>query len=334
MNATTPPDVGRLQRLDVAADWLQRLHGAAPDEGLLDEWLDWCQRDPRNQQAFDELAGIWQASGTLGDELQPAPVQAAAAPDRTRRFALAASLAGLGFAVVSGGAWWLNRPEPVPVVVREFASPVGVNSTQTLPDGSVLELGGGTRATVSFAPDARRVELHAGEVFVVVHKDAARPFSVEAGRLMVIATGTEFNVLRTDERTTVTVAEGSVDALYEGQSEETPNVSLQPSQQLVYSHATRRVVVRQTDPLEVIAWRSGTLNFEKEPLSEVIVKMNRYSAKPILIDDARVARLAFTGTARADHLEGWLRGLPHVFPVTVRQLQDGRHLIGLRTGAD
>jgi len=302
---------------------------------LLDAWLDWCQRDPRNQQAFDELAAVWQASATLGDELQPAPVQAtAAAPDRTRRFALAASLAGLGIAAVSGGAWWLNRPEPTQVVVREFASPVGINSTQRLQDGSVLELGGGTRVTVSFAPHARRVELHAGEVFVVVHKDAARPFSVEAGRLKAIATGTEFNVLRTDERTTVTVAEGSVDALYEGQSEETPNVSLQPSQQLVYSHATRRVVVRQTDPLGVIAWRSGTLNFDKEPLSEVIVKVNRYTGNPIFIEDARVAGLTFTGTARADHIEGWLQGLPHVFPVTVRRLQDGRHLIGLRSGAD
>lgn len=330
MNHILPDEEARLQRMDAAATWLQRLHGTEQDEGLLDEWLDWCQRDPANQQAFDELAAIWEACAGLGPELRasaPAPAQ------MTRRhFAMAASAAGLGLAAVAGGTWWMS---PAPVEQRqvsEHSSPLGHNSSATLPDGSVLELGGGTRVTVSIGPHARRVELHEGEVFVAVHKDAARPFSVEAGRLKVIATGTEFNVLRTAERTTVTVAEGSVDALYDGQSEETPNVSLQTSQQLVYSHASRRVVVRQTDPRQAIAWRSGVLHFENDPLSEVIVKINRYSETQILIEDPRVGAMSVNGTAHADRIHGWLLGLPHVLPVKVEQLPDGRHLIGPKSG--
>ncbi len=333
MSDPITPDVGRLQRMERAADWLQRLHGATPDDGILDEWLDWCQRDARNQQAFDELATIWEASGALGAEL-PAQASAAERPDRGRRFALAASLGGLGIALVAAGSWWVAQPPAERVAMREYASPVGINSQHRLDDGSLLELGGGTQVRVSIGPDARQVELLDGELFVSVHKDPQRPFSVEAGRLKVVATGTEFNVLRTPGRTTVTVAEGSVDALYEGQSAETPNVRLESSQQLVYSHLTRRVVVRQTDPLEAIAWRSGTLNFQNEPLSEVVVKVNRYAADAILIEDPKVAALSFTGTARVKQIDGWLQALPHVFPVTVQRLDDGRHLIGLRPGAD
>lgn len=328
-------DPGRLQRMDEAARWLQRLH-LATDEGALDEWLGWCQRDARNQKAFDELVEIWEVSGGLHDET---PVTVAAvtplrtAPSRpARRFALAASLAGLGLAVVAGGALWKSRVQPDQVAIQQFASPVGLNSTHTLQDGSVLELGAGSSVTASFSAHARRLELHEGELFVAVEKDTSRPFSVEAGRLEVVATGTSFNVLRTDERTTVTVAEGSVDALYEGQGAQVPNVSLQTNQQLVYSHGSGRVVVREANPEEALAWRSGTLRFQNEPLSEVIAKVGRYTAVPIQIDDAQVAALLFTGTARADHIDGWLRGLPHVFPVTV-QLTDGRYRIALKRGA-
>lgn len=326
-----------VQRMDEAASWLQRLHGSGQDEGLLEEWLDWCQRDPANQQAFDELAVIWEASAGLKAQPPPAsaPVQQRFAPRRfTRRhFAMAASMAGLGLAVVAGFQWWQVRAATGPLLVSEFSSPLGVNTLETLDDGSMIELGGGTRVTVSIGRDARRVELHEGEVFVVVRKDASRPFSVEAGRLKAIATGTEFNVLRTSRRTTVTVAEGSVDALYDGQSAETPNVSLQSSQQLVYSHESRRVVVRQTDPRQATAWRSGALYFQNDPLSEVIEKVNRYAQKQILIEDPAIAALPFTGTASIDRIGGWLLGLPHIFPVTIEELPDGRRLIGPKPDA-
>jgi ferric-dicitrate binding protein FerR (iron transport regulator) len=59
------PTRRRLQRMEEAASWLQRLHQDERDDALVDAWLDWCQRDPLNQQAFDELMAIWEASGQL-----------------------------------------------------------------------------------------------------------------------------------------------------------------------------------------------------------------------------------------------------------------------------
>lgn len=355
MNPETAEMEQRAQRLEEAATWLQRLHDRNADDSLIDAWLEWCQRDPRNQLAFDDLAVVWDASEGLGNEVvrQESTEQAVATvpdtreeflaaappavfaqpkidaigPARRRYFAMAASLAGLGLAGVLAGAWWLDRPTPDPARVTHLSSPVGMNSAHRLSDGSELELGAGSQVSVRMDAAARRVELHQGEVFVVVQKDVLRPFSVEAGRLQVIATGTEFNVLRTAERTTVTVAEGSVDAKYEGQDSETPQVSLHSSQQLVYTHATQRVTVQQADPAEAIAWRSGNLNFRQEPLSEVVAKVNRYSGQPIIIEDPEVGKLPFTGTARADRIHGWLQGLPHIFPVSIKELPDGGYQI-------
>lgn len=316
----------RLQRMEQASLWLQRMRADGPDERIVEAWLDWCQRDPLNQKAFDEIAAIWE----LSEQIAPEPGiahTASRAAGTTRRRALAASLAGLGMATLGGAAWWLMQPAQDQPLTREFSSPIGVNSVRHLADGSVLELGGGTRVTVVIGTRARQIELHEGELFVTVQHDTSRPFSVDAGKLAVIATGTAFNVLRTDERTTVTVAEGSVDALYGDEDIEAPNMSLQASQQLVYAHDTHSVVVQQANPCDPTAWRSGTLCFQKEPLSEVIAKVNRYAARKIVIEDPELGALSFTGTARTDRIQGWLQALPHIFPVSVVELAGGNQLI-------
>lgn len=320
----------RLQRMEQAAQWLQRLHTAADDEQVVEDWLDWCQRDPHNQQAFDELAGIWDATGQL--EKQPRAAAPVAAPVKTSRRALVASLAGVGLAAIVG-AWWWSQPRGADVVASEFSSPIGVNATHTLADGSVLELGGGTRVTVSIGSKERHVELRAGELFVTVHHDTARPFRVGAAGLTVVATGTAFNVLRTTDRTTVTVAEGSVDTLYEGQDAAAPNMHLQTGQQLVHSHRSNSFIVQQADAGTATAWRSGMLHFRNEPLSEVIATVNRYATRPIVIEDVAVNALAFTGTARTDRIDGWLQALPQAFAVSITARADGSQLIAPRPAA-
>jgi transmembrane sensor len=205
---------------------------------------------------------------------------------------------------------WRGLPLPAPAVRGGWCR---------LADGSVLELGGGTRVTVSIGPQARRVELHAGELYVTVHHEPARPFSVNVGKLQVIATGTAFNVLRTAEHTTVTVAEGSVKALFEDQDSTTPNVHVQSGYQLVHSQSANNFIVRQTDPLHASAWRSGWLNFENETLGEVIETINRYSARRMVIEDARVRALTLTSSAHIDRIAAWVQALPHALPVAVTE---------------
>jgi transmembrane sensor len=321
----------RVQRLEQAGLWLQRLKEPRQDSRVVEAWLDWCQSDPLNQQAFDELAAVWELSAGLAPE--PGQVDTRSGSLHPRRRALVASLAVLALTAVGGGAWWLTQPAQEQVLTSDLSSPTGVNSASTLQDGSLLELGGGTRVTVRIGPRTRRVQLHEGELFVAVRPQAERPFSVDADRLEVTATGTAFNVLRTDERTTVTVAEGSVDARFKGEDATAPMQQLQAGQQLVYFHTTHRVVVRQTDPRDAIAWRTGTLHFQNQPLSEVIATVNRYAAKRILIEDPQVAAMTFTGTARTDRIEGWMRGLSVAFPVMVEALADGRQRIIARPGA-
>jgi transmembrane sensor len=288
--ARTPRDAEGVQRLEEAADWLQRMRTDADDESVLEAWLEWCQRDPLNQQAFDEMAAVWEITGQLTME-RAVPMEAV----RTRwpRRALAASVGALALSAIAG-LWWSNQQTYPEALASEYASPVGVNTTHTLADGSMLELGGGTRVTVTIGARARRVELHEGELFV---------------------------------------AEGSVEAMYEGQVAAVPNVRLPARRELVYNHAAHSFIQRDADLRVAMGWRSGELQFYNQPLSEVIATINRYSPKEIVIDDPQVRGLSFTGSARTDRIDGWLRALPHVFEVAVAELPDGRRVIRSRPGA-
>lgn len=325
-------DDARLQRMQQASHWLQRMSDTEDDPRVVESWLEWCQSDPRNQQAFDDIAVVWELGGRV--EAQPQPRLAAAGMTIVRRRALAASLAGLGLALA--GVWWFARPHAQEVLTTEFTSPVGVNTTQTLPDGSLLALGGGTRVSIIDGPDERRVRLHEGELYVTVKHEPARPFLVAVDGLEVIATGTEFDVLRTTARTVVTVADGSVVARYEGRRIELPGDVLRAGQQLVLADGSPRPVVRQVKVTDVIAWRSGLLSFDGEPLSEVISIVNRYSSRQVVIAGERVRTMPVIGTVRTDDIEDWLRALPHAdfpVPVTIGQNADGTWVIAPSSAA-
>jgi transmembrane sensor len=316
----------RMQRMEQATLWLQRMRTSDQDDRIVEDWLDWCQRDPLNQQAFDDIAAVWEISG----KLQSVPVAAAVArqaPPVISRRALAASFAGVGLASIAGAWLWMKSGDKL--LTAELASPVGVNSIRKLADGSVLELGGGTRVTVSIGARERRVALHEGEVFVTVHHDARRPFSVASGALEVVATGTAFNVLRTDARTTVTVTEGSVATFQEGRAAEA-NIRLQTGQQLIYSHATHSGAVREADTGHAIAWRTGMFYFQNEPLAEIVATINRYESRRIVLQqDPRITGFGFTGTLDIKRVDKWLEGIPNLFSfrVGVTDLADGRRLV-------
>lgn len=61
----------RLRRLEQTALWLQRLYEESGDDGVVEAWLDWCQADPLNQKAFDELAVVWDVGGLIPPRTHP-----------------------------------------------------------------------------------------------------------------------------------------------------------------------------------------------------------------------------------------------------------------------
>jgi len=83
-------------------------------------------------------------------------------------------------------------------------------TTQTLPDGSVLELREGAQFTMDFSDATRRITLTRGTAHFSVTKNPLRPFIVSAGNVAVKAVGTAFSVEYGSQDVTVLVTEGRV----------------------------------------------------------------------------------------------------------------------------
>lgn len=329
-----------------ATEWLVRLHDphVTPEDILA--WQTWMRQHPSHAAAFrrmEELDGLLRAlpnppsssrrrmSADSYDGSVPIRLWKRHAPQLLPTRALAASAIFLAVALglivtVSIARWDGNRS------TRIFATRIGENRSVRLADGSTVTLGGNSRVAVSFRPRERDIDLLRGEAFFTVAKNRHRPFRVAAGRAVVVAVGTQFDVRRDTSQVMVDVVEGRVVVI--------PHSSLVPISLLrmfrpeltpVFVGAGERTAVngheveppsQVHDPEDATSWRSGRLVFRMQPLDEVLQQVNRYSRTPIVIADPDVAQLKVTGTVVGGDVAGWVESLHSALGIVAVQEPD------------
>ena len=338
MNSERQMELEESRRLKSAGEWLMRLQEDSLGEAEVASWIEWCEADPRNLAALEQLQPLWHEAS-----------QHLRSPPRLlhRRVpmwaALAASVAVLavaaGFALQ--GRW---KPDPAALATVELVqTPVAGNRRAVLPDGSKIEIGARSVVSVDFTAAPRRLELRDGEAFFQVKHDRQRPFVVSAGNLQITAIGTAFNVRRTGREVAVTVQEGIVEVRRIREPQATPSsggraatrvpqaMRAAAGEQLVFD--TRSGSIRESliDPAVALAWRGGRLEFTGDSLGSVVASVNRYAQRPIVLADPALADLTFTGTVFFDSIDAWLDSLNQVFPVKVDRSGDGEIVLSQRS---
>jgi transmembrane sensor len=308
--------------LRAAADWWTRLrdpHRSSHDE---EAWLEWSAGDARRLDAFTRVSELGAQLGALDAESKREFVRefapAAARAIRWRPFAIAASL----LLAAAAGGWLWNHQRANAVESENFATAVAVDRNIALSDGSQVALGGATQLTTRYTHDRRDVDLNAGEAFFQVAHDTSRPFVVAAGKVSIRAVGTAFNVRRTGQRVTIVVAEGRVRV---ASSEVAASSTLSAAdaleavagQQISFDPRASGLTVSSISPNRATSWREHRLEFVNEPLDSVVANINRYSTRPLVLADAQLSTLAFTGTVDPGALDGWLKALPKIMPLRV-----------------
>lgn len=193
-----------------------------------------------------------------------------------------------------------------------------------LPDGSVVELGAASALDVEFNDSTRLVKLRSGEAFFNVKLGDERPFTVKAGGVTVVVTGTAFNVRLADEAVAVAVEEGSVDAWMP--PVETPQGTMEPVQrplrageQLV-ARADGTIEQGPVSPGEAGAWRRHRLHVDGATVGETIAHLRRYHVGPIIVTDGNLLRQRFSGFYDLRDPVGSLRAVVGPFGAQVRPL--------------
>jgi len=311
-----------------AAAWLaERDDGLTPEAAA--QFARWRRENPRHEAAVRALEGTWTALQELKSfrpEAQKHPdrdLLARPSPGRRLHFPSLAATAALAASLALAAAWWFLGPAS-PGAAKEAADSTYTTAENgythaELPDGSVLELNGGSEARVHYTAEERRVKLVRGEGFFTVAKNKARPFWVEAGPVSVRAVGTAFSVSLRPSGVEVLVSEGRVQV--DRARPQTAAATLALPESVADVSASQRaliplgsaavgpVVERVSVSLmkEELAWKGLRLKFENTPLADVVAQFNRCNQVQLELGDPDLGSRLVGGSFGADNVEAFVR---------------------------
>lgn len=278
---------------DQAIGWHVRL--AEASEADWAAFVAWLEADPAHAAAYDAVAV---QDRLVGDarfpETVPAPV--AANDNRKTRWMW---LAGGTAAAAVVAALLVPSMIASPSSSYQVATRAGERRTVVLPDGTSIEMSGGTALTLDRA-NPRVASLDRGEAVFHVRHDGKQPFSMTAGAVTVRDIGTVFNVARDGQQLSVAVSEGSV--LFQPARDA---LTLKAGDAVLARSDGSNVVRSKTDPASVGGWRVGMLGFEGQRLGDVAAKIERLYGVHIVLDGNLPDRpftgmIRFTGAADRD----------------------------------
>lgn len=275
-------------------EWLLRREMAPCDAALERDFQRWLAEAELHRQAYEAVRSTWAELGEL-----PAPVSVAGdapatdnvvalavrAPRRRRLYAAAAALAAACVLIV---AW----PSLHRALVSDYETGVAELRDVSMPDGSVVQLDAGSAIAVDYGEAERQIVLLSGQAFFQVTRDAHRPFSVLAGDVSVVVTGTSFSVAKTATAIDVAVQTGSVDVLRGGQREGDP---LTAGDRLVVERAGNAVHRGRVAPDQVASWRQRQLIVVDTSFGDIVETLGRHLPGLVFVRDDALNRQPITG---------------------------------------
>ena len=323
-----------------AAGWVIHFDDGALDSNTRRVFLDWLRSSPQHIDEFLMAAATWRELDELdverqldvGDLIAQARQSVVAFGAEwesgtsvlDKKISTATRLnwrqwtAAAAVFVVIGTGLLMHLLNPPP----EFVTDVGHQMTFTLKDGSVVQLNTQSALDTRFTESEREITLLRGEVMFEVAKDAARPFRVRSGSVIIEAIGTRFNVYQREDTTTVTVEEGRVSVTTNEDDRTAFDLPAQGLDGMNEQHVAVLVLeageearvfsdgdlvkIEKPDFEKSTAWRERRLVFRSDSLETVAEEFNRYNRRRIDIQAQPKDSRNITGTFDADDPESFV----------------------------
>ena len=222
-------------------------------------------------------------------------------------------IAAILLIVVGITYYFFYRIAPGPPMIAIHS---GKNIEQVqLPEGTRVKLNKNTvlQYNAKFGLSKRRMVL-SGDAFFDVAKNAKIPLVIQAGSTRITVRGTAFNVLQENSTTTIALIRGSVEVTSEKGAGKT--VTLFPEQRIVINNHSA-VFDYRIDTVSGKVWgdlSEDTLVFNKEPLMELVKKLERRYQVSITIQSAQLMERRFSGTVTTQTVKEVMDALQLSFP--------------------
>lgn len=327
------------QILEEASVWFVTFRSQDLAARVAQDFHDWLKRSPEHIRAYLEIAAIYADIPAPEQGRTPAELiaRAKSSPDLNviplhldpvareqslppkpvarHRFATRLMLAASILICAFVGTWlYTDR--------NTYDTGIGEQRSLTLEDGSIVELNARSKVRIAFDERQRDVELLEGQALFRVAKDHQRPFVVQAGTASVRAVGTQFDVNRKSEGTTVTVLEGRV---LTKQTQRGGEILLVSGEQMTVTPTA----VQKTESPDVVAataWTQHLLVFDGTALSDVLEEFSRHTRRRIVVDSPELAALKISGQYTSTNPDSLLRFLSLQQGVIVSEVNGEIHI--------
>jgi ferric-dicitrate binding protein FerR (iron transport regulator) len=285
--------VKQLREEEMHMEFLGRyLSGNCTDnEGLIVE--DWIRRSDANRLVFEEYKQVWEATAyngkndTVNVDLAWSDLnrkisvfEATTYTGNHRRIlskkAIAFIIRIAAVFIIAFGLYFIfdsvvQKQKPVNMV---FTTTENTQQSIVLSDGSEIAMNRGSEISYPdvFNADIRRINFE-GEAFFNIAHNPQKPFIIKSGELQIEVLGTSFNLCSCpdSDETTLYLESGkvlfsSID-LNDGSLKE--QLILTPGQKGIYNRNSGLISKSDFKGQNYLSWKTGIIEFEKTPLSEV-----------------------------------------------------------------
>ena len=322
-----------------------------------DSLESWVKLDSENQRFFNDYCEVWLATKTVSNKLE-FDAQSAfklflnrvneynvhldkeysllrRAKQVTFSIYKFAAIVVLTFCLGGIANYFLNKNiESTVLSYQEIIAPMGSKTEIVLPDKSKVVLNAGSKLKyLSDYGKTKREVLLEGEGYFSVAKDKTRQFIVKAGKLDIIALGTQFNVKAyyTEKTIETTLIEGSVkieSQLMNTEKNGKSNVIaiLKPNQRLIFyknmdsgnsSKTPVNILLEEgIDLHSVTSWKENRWIIKSEMLGDLAVQLERKYNVVFKFDDNRIKQFHFSGTFQDESIEQVLKAISFSSPVS------------------
>lgn len=87
----------------------------------------------------------------------------------------------------------------------------------------------------------------------------------------------------------------------------------------------RPAQISRPDLSQSLSWEQGLLNFDQEPLASAVARVNRYSARHVVLADPALGAIPIDGVFRAGDPDAFVDGIVAVHPM--RRRVDGDEIV-------
>jgi ferric-dicitrate binding protein FerR (iron transport regulator) len=296
---------------ETISDWEQILNNHPDWRPAVEEAIEWLQnlqlKETSIAQAQVEAshARLQQSLGELSK------TKVVSMRSRAMRWWMA-SAAAIIFVVA--GIWMLKGPKP-----NSIQTQYGEISAKVLPDGSEVTLNAHT--SISYGKGwqegkEREVWLK-GEAYFHVKKTPQKSrFIVHTDRFDIIVTGTQFNVINRDGKTSVLLNEGSVTI----KGKDGKEIKMVPGDYVeMKDNAPEKTLPPSV--VSITAWKEKKMSFYNTSIQDIAKMIEDTYGVKVQIEESAASR-TFSGEMPNDNLDLLLQALQETEKVTIEKKDD------------